>query len=70
MKAVYVNGKKYDTMKAAAIAMGGTYASLNKAIDCGLPYLGCVVGYDPPPEPVNYRADHTGPLLLGPQVTP
>ena len=70
MKAVYVNGKKYDTMKAAAIAMGGTYASLNKAIDCGLPYKGCIVSYDPPNESDNPKRDHNGPLLRMPQVTP
>ena len=69
MKAVYVNGMKFRSVKDAALYLDGSSNGLRKALDCGLPYLGQDVSHDPPvprvpPEP---RATL---LLRNPKVTP
>ena len=71
MKAVYVNGVKFRSVKDAALHLGGFVNGLRKAIDCGLPYHGATVSYEPPLQ--EKKVDHflsAKMLLRNPKVTP
>ena len=71
MKAVYVNRIKFSSVKDAALYLAGSPNGLRKALDCGLPYHGATVSYDPPDidVPPNHWTGATR-LLRNPKVTP
>jgi hypothetical protein len=48
MKAVYVDGMRFRSVKDAALFLDGQVNGLREAIDCGLPYRGATVSHDPP----------------------
>jgi hypothetical protein len=71
MKAVYVDGMRFRSVKDAALFLDGQVNGLRKAIDCGLPYRGATVSHDPPvPEnPPEHWPGATS-LLRNPKVCP
>lgn len=71
MKAVYINGIRFRSVKDAALYLDGSPNGLRKALDCGLPYLGQEVSHDPPvPEvPPDHWPGATS-LLRNPKVYP
>ena len=71
MKAVYVNGIRFRSVRDAALHLGGFVNGLRKALDCGLPYRGATVSHDPPvPEKQPEHWPGATSLLRNPQVTP
>ena len=71
MKAVYINGIRFRSVKDAALYLDGSSNGLRKALDGGLPYLGQDVSHDPPVPRVP--PDHwprATLLLRNPKVTP
>ena len=71
MKAVYVNGMKFRSVKDAALYLDGSSNGLRKALDGGLPYLGQDVSHDPPvPRVPPDHCPGATLLLRNPKVTP